>query len=178
MVRPYLPRFLREGDRAELEVVVNNAGEEPLAGSLDFEVFDPDTEEDLRPLFGLSAEQTRRACRSPSSPAGRPRLPGDGAPRGVGRSPSRSPRAPATSPTASCGRCRCCPGACTSPSRASSPCATPTGASSTSPTWRPATTRRLIHDQLVVTVDAQLFYSVLNALPYLVNYPYECTEQT
>jgi len=36
----------------------------------------------------------------------------------------------------------------------------------------------LINDQLVVTVDAQLFYSVLNALPYLVSYPYECTEQT
>ena len=35
-----------------------------------------------------------------------------------------------------------------------------------------------IHDQLVVTVDAQLFYSVLAALPYLVDYPYECTEQT
>ena len=27
MGRPYLPRFLREGDRAELKVVVNNAGE-------------------------------------------------------------------------------------------------------------------------------------------------------
>jgi uncharacterized protein YfaS (alpha-2-macroglobulin family) len=30
---------------------------------------------------------------------------------------------------------------------------------------------------MVVTIDAQLFYSVLSALPYLVNYPYECTEQ-
>jgi uncharacterized protein YfaS (alpha-2-macroglobulin family) len=36
----------------------------------------------------------------------------------------------------------------------------------------------LITDQLVATVDAQLFYSVLNALPYLIDYPYECTEQT
>jgi uncharacterized protein YfaS (alpha-2-macroglobulin family) len=35
-----------------------------------------------------------------------------------------------------------------------------------------------VDEQLVVTVDAQLFYSVLNALPYLVEYPYECTEQT
>ena len=35
-----------------------------------------------------------------------------------------------------------------------------------------------INEQMVVTVDAQLFYSVLQALPYLVNYPYECTEQT
>ena len=30
----------------------------------------------------------------------------------------------------------------------------------------------------MVTVDAQLFYCVLDALPYLVDYPYECTEQT
>ena len=35
-----------------------------------------------------------------------------------------------------------------------------------------------INEQLVVTVDAQLFYGLLDALPYLVNYPYECTEQT
>jgi len=35
-----------------------------------------------------------------------------------------------------------------------------------------------INDQMVVTLDGQLFYSVLSALPYLVNYPYECTEQT
>jgi len=35
-----------------------------------------------------------------------------------------------------------------------------------------------IDERLVVTVDAQLFYGLLEALPYLVNYPYECTEQT
>jgi uncharacterized protein YfaS (alpha-2-macroglobulin family) len=35
-----------------------------------------------------------------------------------------------------------------------------------------------VSEQMVVTLDAQLFYSVLSALPYLVNYPYECTEQT
>jgi uncharacterized protein YfaS (alpha-2-macroglobulin family) len=34
MVRPYLPRFLREGDRALLKVVVNNAGEESFDGAL------------------------------------------------------------------------------------------------------------------------------------------------
>jgi len=33
MVRPYLPRFLREGDRAVLKVVVNNAGEETFTGA-------------------------------------------------------------------------------------------------------------------------------------------------
>jgi hypothetical protein len=35
-----------------------------------------------------------------------------------------------------------------------------------------------IDEQMVVTVDGQLFYSMLDALPYLVEYPYECTEQT
>jgi alpha-2-macroglobulin len=34
------------------------------------------------------------------------------------------------------------------------------------------------NEQLVVTVDAQLFFTVLQALPYLTRYPYECTEQT
>src|SRR5262249_35026354 len=34
------------------------------------------------------------------------------------------------------------------------------------------------NEQLVVTLDAQLFYGVLQALPYLVSYPYECSEQT
>jgi uncharacterized protein YfaS (alpha-2-macroglobulin family) len=36
----------------------------------------------------------------------------------------------------------------------------------------------LINEQMVVTIDGQLFYQVLSALPYLINYPYECTEQT
>ena len=35
-----------------------------------------------------------------------------------------------------------------------------------------------LNEQLVVTVDAQLFFTVLQALPYLARYPYECTEQT
>src|SRR4029077_17923597 len=35
-----------------------------------------------------------------------------------------------------------------------------------------------VQEQLVVTLDTQLFYGVLDSLPYLVNYPYECTEQT
>src|SRR4030095_11362744 len=29
-----------------------------------------------------------------------------------------------------------------------------------------------------VPLGPHLFYTALNALPYLVNYPYECTEQT
>ncbi|MEW5900885.1 MAG: alpha-2-macroglobulin family protein, partial [Acidobacteriota bacterium] len=55
MVRPYLPRFFREGDRAELRVMVNNAGEASLTGSVSLEVFDPITNENLAPAFGLPA---------------------------------------------------------------------------------------------------------------------------
>ena len=36
----------------------------------------------------------------------------------------------------------------------------------------------LLNEKMVVTVDAQLFYGVLQALPYLATYPYECVEQT
>ena len=52
MVRPYLPRFLREGDRAEIKVVVNNASDGPLSGEVAFEIVDPDTHESLLAEFG------------------------------------------------------------------------------------------------------------------------------
>jgi uncharacterized protein YfaS (alpha-2-macroglobulin family) len=35
-----------------------------------------------------------------------------------------------------------------------------------------------VNERLVVTLDTQLFFTVLKALPYLMEYPYECTEQT
>jgi len=55
MVRPYLPRFFREGDRAELRVMVNNAGEASLSGAVSLEIFDPLTNENLAAAFGLPA---------------------------------------------------------------------------------------------------------------------------
>ncbi|MCB1037733.1 MAG: hypothetical protein KDD47_28125, partial [Acidobacteria bacterium] len=57
LVRPYLPRFLREGDQADLKVVVNNAGDAAFSGKLDFRVEDPESGEDLSALFGLTSEQ-------------------------------------------------------------------------------------------------------------------------
>ena len=54
MVRPYLPRFLREGDTAELKVVVQNAGEAPFAGEAKLAIYDPETHEDLAAAFGLA----------------------------------------------------------------------------------------------------------------------------
>ena len=177
MVRPYLPRFLREGDRAALRVVVNNAGENRLDGALDFEITDPDTGEDLRGRFGLDAAAASDVAFSVE--------PGQGT----------TLEFPVTVPA------RIGTVAFTATARAGSfsdgerrPLPVLPGrmhlAQSRFVTLRDADRRELdfpdmragdatlINDQLVVTVDAQLFYSVLNALPYLVNYPYECTEQT
>jgi len=177
MVRPYLPRFFREGDQAELRVVVNNAGEASLSGSVSLEIFDPATDENLAPAFGL--------------PASVPPLPFD-AKAGGGSAVVFSLSAPARVGTVafkvtakagalSDGELRPLP---VLPGRmhlVQSRFATlkegiprelsfPDLAKADDPTR--------INEQLVVTVDAQLFYGLLEALPYLINYPYECTEQT
>jgi hypothetical protein len=177
MVRPYLPRFFREGDRAELRVAVNNAGEESLTGSVALEVFDPITNENLAPAFGL--------------PARVPALPFS-VKAGGGSTVAFSLAAPARVGTVafkvtaragafSDGELRPLP---VLPGRMHL-------VQSRFVTLKEGAPRELkfpdlakdddptrISEQLVVTVDAQLFYGLLEALPYLVNYPYECTEQT
>ncbi len=178
MVRPYLPRFLREGDRAVLKVVVNNAGEEPFEGALNLRIFDPATDEDLRPLFGLSAEETSGVPFSVEAGKGADLSFPLEVPARVGTVAFKiTARAGAFSD----GELRPLP---VLPGRMHL-------MQSRFATLHDADRRELhfadmaadddptlINDQLVVTIDAQLFYSVLNALPYLVNYPYECTEQT
>jgi uncharacterized protein YfaS (alpha-2-macroglobulin family) len=178
MVRPYLPRFLREGDRATLKVVVNNAGENAFTGALNLKIFDPETDEDLRPIFGLTAEETSGVPFAVE--------PGAGADLGFDLEVPARVGTVAFQVTAragefSDGELRPLP---VLPGRMHL-------MQSRFVTLHDADRRELhfadlaadddptlINDQLVVTVDAQLFYSVLNALPYLVNYPYECTEQT
>ena len=98
-MRPYLPRFLREGDEAELKVVVNNAGEQPLAGQADAR--DPRPRDRARACsraFGLAA--ARRAAPFTVEPGGgaNAHASRSTAPRARrhGRR-SRSPPAPATS---------------------------------------------------------------------------------
>ncbi len=178
MVRPYLPRFLREGDRAELEVVVNNAGEADLDGALNFTILDPETGEDLRGLFGLEPEATSGV---PFAVAA-----GGGTTLGF---PIRVPSRIATvafKVTARAGRFsdgeqRPLP---VLPGRMhlmQSRFATLHDADRRELHFGDLAARddpTLINDQLVVTVDGQLFYSMLDALPYLIDYPYECTEQT
>jgi uncharacterized protein YfaS (alpha-2-macroglobulin family) len=178
MVRPYLPRFLREGDHAVLKVVVNNAGEEAFEGALNLSIYDPDTEEDLRELFGLAPEDTSGVRFSVEAGKGTNLAFPIEVPSRVG---TVAFKVTARAGAFSDGELRPLP---VLPGRLHL-------MQSRFVTLRNADRRELhfadmaadddptlIHDQLVVTLDAQLFYSVLNALPYLVNFPYECSEQT
>jgi len=178
MVRPYLPRFLREGDAAELRVAVNNAGTSTLSGTLDLEIFDPDTNESLLAELGLT----------PSLAAGRPFTvePGGGTTLTF---PVRVParvgmvafKAVARAGDLSDGELRPLP---ILPGRyhlAQSRFVTlrdDDRRTMTFPDLARTDDPSRIDEQLVVTVDGQLFYGLLNALPYLVDYPYQCTEQT
>jgi uncharacterized protein YfaS (alpha-2-macroglobulin family) len=178
MVRPYLPRFLREGDRAVLKVVVNNAGEEAFDGALNLKIYDPETEEDLRAVFGLAPEDTSGVPFSVDAGKGTDLSFPLEVPARVG---TVAFKVVARAGAFSDGELRPLP---VLPGRLHL-------MQSRFVTLHDADRRELhfadlaadddptlINDQLVVTLDAQLFYSVLNALPYLVNYPYECTEQT
>jgi uncharacterized protein YfaS (alpha-2-macroglobulin family) len=177
MVRPYVPRFLREGDTADLKVVVNNASDRAMSGTVALDILDPETNASELAEFGLTAEKATQAFSA---------APGGGAnatfaltaPKRVG---SYAIKATAVSGDLSDGELRTVP--------------VLPGRMQLSQSWfvtlkegeqRTMTFADMaktddssrVDEQLVVTVDAQLFYSVLNALPYLVNYPYECTEQT
>ncbi|HRI48709.1 MAG TPA: hypothetical protein PLW65_00890, partial [Pseudomonadota bacterium] len=165
----------REGDRAELRVVVNNSGAAALAGTLELAVLDAASREPRGALFAL--EQPSRSFRVE---------PGQSttvafalrAPASVG---SYAFQVTARAGDFSDGELRPLP---VLPSRMHL-------WQSQFVTLRDTDTRRLqfadlkladdpsrVNEQLVVTLDAQLFYTALKALPYLISYPYECTEQT
>ncbi len=178
MVRPYLPRFLREGDQAAIKVVVNNASDHELKGALKFDIIDTATDQSVLSQFGLAKSD------------------GDGKPFTIPASggtnltfPIKTPskvgqfafKVTATSGDFSDGELRpvpILPGRMhlmqsrfvTLKDQARRVIRFDDLARNDDPTR--------INEQMVVTLDAQLFYSVLSALPYLVNYPYECTEQT
>jgi alpha-2-macroglobulin len=178
MVRPYLPRFLREGDQAELKVVVNNASDKELKGALKFDIIDTDTEQSILSQFGLAKSDAEGKAFT---------VPGGGGanltfpivtPSKIGQIAFK---VTATSGDFSDGELRPIP---ILPGRMHL-------MQSRFVTLKDDSKRVIrfedlaqnndptrINEQMVVTLDAQLFYSVLSALPYLVNYPYECTEQT
>jgi uncharacterized protein YfaS (alpha-2-macroglobulin family) len=175
LVRPYLPRFFREGDRADLKVVINNAGDKPLAGTLRLEITEPDATQSLLALFGVTtAQQPFRVEPGKSTALTFPVT----APRKVG---SYAFKVSATAGDLGDGELRPLP---VLPSRlhlSQSRFVTLKDKDSRTLTFADLAKNddpSRVSEQLVVTLDAQLFYAVLKALPYLIEYPYECTEQT
>jgi uncharacterized protein YfaS (alpha-2-macroglobulin family) len=177
MVRPYLPRFFREGDTAELRVMVNNASDRDLSGEVSLEIYDPATNDNLAPAFGLPERVPARPF-SVKAGGGSPVTFPLAAPARVG---TVAFKVTARAGSFSDGELRPLP---VLPGRMHL-------IQSRFATLKEGSPRELVfaelgknddptrtNDQLVVTVDAQLFYGLLEALPYLVNYPYECTEQT
>ncbi|MEW6221084.1 MAG: alpha-2-macroglobulin family protein [Thermodesulfobacteriota bacterium] len=177
MVRPYLPRFFREGDRVWLPVLVNNASTKELAGQVRIAIQDQATGADRTASFGLGTEEAAQAFQAPAGGAGRVEFPVQ-VPSGVG---DVVVTVTATAGSFSDGELRPVP---LLPGRMHL-------AQSRFAVLKDATSRELsfpdlavnddptrIQEALIVTLDAQLYLSLLSALPYLVDYPYQCTEQT
>jgi len=174
LVRPYLPRFLREGDEAELRVVITSAGEEALAGTVQLRLEDPFTGEDRSADFDLrDTRQPFAVIAGGTSAVSFPVR----TPAGVGEV---AVRAVATAGNLSDGERRVLP---ILPGRTHL-------VQSRFAALQDSARRELRFpeilatdptrgdEQLVVTVDTQLLTGVLRALPYLVDYPYQSTEQT
>lgn len=179
MVRPYLPRFLRAGDHANIEVLINNGGEQALNGKLDFDVLNAETLKSIKADFKLSNNLQNFKVEAGKSSRLRFSIT---APKDLGLVAIRA-RASATNGTTKFadGEQRPLP---VLPSRihlSQSRFTALQGNSTKHMQFKELAANNdntRINDKLVVTIDGQLFYSTLNALPYLVDYPYECTEQT
>lgn len=176
MVRPYLPRFLREGDEAEIRVVVNNASDSPLKGTVMLQVLDPENEADLSEAFRLEPRAREFEVDAKQGTSVSFTL----------KAPSNAKtvlfKAVATSENLSDGEIRpllVLPGRMhLMQSKFQVLKGRDRKILNIEELARSAQDPTLVHEQLVITLDAQLFYSMLSALPYLANYPYECTEQT
>jgi uncharacterized protein YfaS (alpha-2-macroglobulin family) len=177
MVRPYAPRFLREGDESEIQVAVNNASDKEISGQLTFEIENPDTNKSALAEFGLTpttASKNFVVAAKGTTTLGFTLK----APSKVGM---YAFKVMAKTKNYSDGERRPFP---VLPSRMHLVQSRFVSlrdkdrkvlefkdlAKNDDPT--------LLNEKMVVNIDAQLFYGVLQALPYLVEYPYACTEQT
>ncbi|MGE5413212.1 MAG: alpha-2-macroglobulin family protein, partial [Syntrophomonadaceae bacterium] len=177
MVRPYVPRFLRESDRGELEVVVNNASDRPMSGTVALDILDAETNHSALAEFGLTPATASQAFTAAAGGGANATFSLD-APKRVG---TFAIKATAVAGDFSDGELRPVPVLPGRMQLSQSRFAALSGGEARTLAFEDMAKSddpSRVDEQLVVTIDAQLFHSVLAALPYLVNYPYECTEQT
>lgn len=177
MVRSYLPRFLREGDAAEIKVVVNNGSDKVMNGQLQLAIEESESGKSAIDLFHLSSRETKKTFSVPANGSTavifRIQAPN------ITQSFAFTVRA--QSKNFSDGEKRLLP---ILPSRmhlAQSRFVTLNNKDHKVIEFKDMAKRddpTRIDDRLVLTIDGQLFYGVLKSLPYLIEYPYECVEQT
>ncbi len=174
MVRLYTPRLFREGDRTAVQVVVNNKTKKTISGSIAVLITD-ENNKNVGSLFGFKELNSNFSVDSQGSSATTVEL---RIPPGLG---SIKLSAVATSGNISDGEVRTVP---ILPGRMHLVQSRFTALKDNQKKTvefkqlKDNKDTTLINEKLTVTVDGQLFFSTLKALPYLVEYPYECTEQT
>ncbi len=177
MIRPYLPRFLREGDEAVLKVAINNTSNKALSGAVNFEITDLETKRPVQADFKLSDADLKRSftVKANSSMTVSYKVKTPARPGAV------AIKAVASTDQLSDGEIRPLP---ILPGRfhlAQSKFVTLKDKDSRTMTFDDLAKDKdptRINNQMVVTLDAQLFYSVLSSLPYLREHPYKSVEQT
>lgn len=177
MARPYLPRFLREADIGQIKVVVNNTSDKTLKGFLDIELSDETQKENVAAKFGLATDKLKAIPFKIEPQKSFDYVVEMKVPAEVG---IINFKAVAKTDQLSDGELRPLP---ILPGRfhlAQSRFVTLNNKERREmnfPELAVPNDPSRISEKMVVQVDAQLFYSVLSALPYLVNSPYECIEQ-
>ena len=178
MVQPNPPRFLREGDELEFTVKVTNQSATRQSGTVRLSFGNARTGKSIDAYLGNHDD--RSGLRSGGQgvaqlllAADRPRH------RPAGRSATRPSARRAGSPTARRACCRCWSAARWSPNRCRCPSAARRPSSSSSTRLLKSGESKTLQSQslTVQMVSNPSWYAVM-ALPYLMEYPYECYEQT
>lgn len=171
MVRPYLPRFFREGDEASIKVVLNNSSDKDMNGEVEFDIMDEEGKKSIAKEFSLDESKGKFSVKAGGSTNLSFKLKAPVGARVI------AVKVIAKSGNISDGEIRPLP---VLPGRmhlAESKFVTLKNASKKEISFSKLSDPTLVNDLFVVTLDAQLFYSVLSSVPYLVNYPYQSTEQ-
>lgn len=177
IVRPYTPRFLREGDKAYIKVVINNTGQTELSGEVGFDIQNLDSGESILEQFGVTTNLAKKNFTAKENGLDSVSFKIQ-APNKIG---VYAFKVTATAGTFSDGELRPFP---VLPSRIHLSRSNFISLNQVDkkimkfPDLMDNSDPSRINEKLVVNIEGQLFFSVLSALPYLINYPYECIEQT